>query len=127
MSFNVLEEAVARTMRSIENLEGIIVISRIDGSVIVGQTIFELEHENIAKEALELVTRASKLGIAVEKGGNEEVFVGLQEGFVVVVGTGNTILAGIASADAKPERGMITIKLRKLAEKLDALLRAKAA
>lgn len=114
-------------MRSIENLEGIIVISRIDGSVIVGQTIFELEHENIAKEALELVTRASKLGIAVEKGGNEEVFVGLQEGFVVVVGTGNTILAGIASADAKPERGIITIKLRKLAEKLDALLRAKAA
>ena len=106
MSKEVLEGKLAELMDTVPECEGLIAADA-DGNVIVGQTLTELDDESIAKLGASILKDSTNLGSKVDKGGFKSATIQVESGFILVVGSKNKVLIGIAGEDGQASLSLI--------------------
>ena len=108
MDLDDLGPKLASIMDSIPVAEGMILAKR-SGKVIMGQTLTDMNHEEIAKKAVKLLkTDIPALG----KGKITDLTIGLETGFMIAVANKEGILIGILGEDGKSSVGLLTRQLK---------------
>ena len=113
-----IEPQLAQLMDSVPEVEGIAAVDRKKKKVIVAQTITDMDHDAIAKNAILTVENASKLGAAIEKGKVTELSLKAFEGYCVIVASDQLIFMVLTGSDAASSVGLILRNLRVILEKL---------
>ncbi|MHC1592230.1 MAG: roadblock/LC7 domain-containing protein [Candidatus Helarchaeales archaeon] len=111
-----IEKLLADLMDNIPEIEGLIAAE--DGKVIVGQTLTELDHSGVADNSVKILENATKLAQIIEKGDVKEINVRANDGYVIIVGSGNLLFAAITGTDATSSLGLIQRNLRIALEKV---------
>lgn len=106
MSNKELEPKLAELMDSVPECEGLIAAD-LDGKVLVGQTITEMDHAEIAKACVQIMKDSNTLGSDVSKGDLKNTTIELDEGFIVIVGSENIVLIALAGTDGKASLGLL--------------------
>ena len=106
MSKEELEPKLAQLMDTVPECEGLIAAD-LDGNVIVGQTITEMDHEKIAKACAQIINDSNTLGSDVNKGELKNTTIALDEGFVVLVGSESRVLIALAGLDGRSSLGLL--------------------
>ncbi len=96
----VIEKKLAQLFDVVPETEGLIA-SDLEGKVIVGQTITDMDHNGIAKACATLMKNANAFGGTTGKGGIKTATLELEDGYAVVVSSGNGILIALAGLDGK--------------------------
>ncbi len=96
----VIEKKLAELFDVVPETEGLIA-SDLEGNVIVGQTITEMDHNGIAKTCATLIKNSNALGKNTGKGGIKTATIELKDGFAVIVSSDNGILIALAGLDGK--------------------------
>ena len=113
MSKEVIEPKLAELMDTVPECEGLIAAD-LDGKVIVGQTITEMDHGKIAKSCAQIIKDSNALGADIGKGTLTTTTVELAEGFAVLAGSGKAILIALAGPDGKASLGLLKRNLLKI-------------
>lgn len=106
MSKEVIEQKLAQLMDTVPECEGVIAADP-EGSVIVGQTLVEMDHEKIAKACSAIIKDSNALGQDIGKGGLRNTTISLEEGFAVLVGSETIILIALAGLDGQASLGLL--------------------
>ena len=106
MSKAEIEKMLAQLMDTVPECEGLIAAD-LDGKVIVGQTITEMDHAKIAKSCVSIIKDSNTLGSNIDKGSLRNTTIELEEGFAVLVGSDKTVLIAIAGSDGKASLGLL--------------------
>ena len=104
MSKDVIEKKLAQLMDTVPECEGLIAAD-IDGKVIVGQTITEMDHAKIAKACVSIIKDSNSMSL--DKGNLKNITIELEEGFAVLVGSDKTILIALAGVDGQASLGLL--------------------
>ncbi|MBS7287440.1 MAG: roadblock/LC7 domain-containing protein [Candidatus Freyarchaeota archaeon] len=105
------EEIIASIMDKIPEIEGIILFDT-DGNALVSQTITQMRHAEIAKNAAVIIDAAKKLSQSIEKGDASVTYVESENGFTVVAFSGKKGLLAITGKDATNSLGLIMRNLK---------------
>ncbi|MHA1144677.1 MAG: hypothetical protein ACTSRW_08065 [Candidatus Helarchaeota archaeon] len=111
-----IEKLLANLMDNIPEIEGLIAAEK--GKVIVGQTLTELDHSGVAENGVKILENASKMAQIIEKGNVKEVNIRANEGYVIIVGSGDLLFAAITGTDATSSLGLIQRNLRVALDKV---------
>ena len=106
MDKKVIEQKLAELMDIIPECEGLIAAD-IDGNVIVGQTITEMDHKAIAKACSNIIKDSNRLGKDIAKGKLKTTTIELDEGFAIVVGSDKLLLIGLAGLDGRASLSLL--------------------
>lgn len=113
MSKDQLEPKLAELMQTIPEIEGIIAFSP-EGKIITGQTIEDMDKDNIAAKASKLLENLKNFGKGIGKGNIIEITANFEEGFAVVAfGEKYSILSFIDSTN-KMQLGLLSRGLKNL-------------
>ena len=93
-------------MDTVPECEGLIAAD-LNGKVIVGQTITEMDHGKIAKACVSIIKDSNTLGKDISKGNLRNTTIELEEGFAVLVGSDKTVLIALAGTDGKASLGLL--------------------
>ncbi len=108
----VLEQKLAELMDIVPETEGLIAADA-NGKVLVGQTITDMDHGKIAKACAAIIKDSNNLGKDIGKGGLKTTTIELEEGFAVLVGSENLLIAFVGidgrSSLALLKRNLISI------------------
>ena len=115
MSKQDIEAKLAELMDIVPECEGLIA-ANIDGEVITGQTLTELDDGNIAKIASDVLKGIESLGAQVGKGAIKTTTVEIDEGFMVLVGSNDKILIGLAGIDGQASLSLIKRHLKSISQ-----------
>ena len=116
MSKEVIEQELAKLFDIVPECEGLIA-ANLDGEVLVGQTLTEMDHDKIAKSCAAIVKDSNALGLDVGKGGLKSMTIELEEGFAVLVGSAKTILIALAGSEDKASLSLLKSKLTSISKK----------
>ncbi|MGQ9719903.1 MAG: roadblock/LC7 domain-containing protein [Candidatus Jordarchaeum sp.] len=111
MSRSETEKMVADLMDKIPEIEGILLLDK-SGNVSVGQTITQMNHSEIAKNAAVIIASARELNKSIEKGDANVAYVEGDNGYAVMANSEKAILLAIISKDAAPSLGLIIRDLK---------------
>ena len=106
MSNEEIEAKLAQLMDTVPECEGLIAAD-IDGNVLVGQTITEMDHAVIAKSVSVIIKDANLLGQNTGKGELKATTIELASGYAVLVGSENKILIALAGEDGMASLGLL--------------------
>ena len=106
MSKDVIEKKLAQLMDTVPECEGLIAAD-MDGKVIVGQTITEMDHAKIAKACVSIIKDSNTLGSDIDKGSLKNTTIELEDGFAVLVGSDKTVLIALAGVDGQASLGLL--------------------
>ena len=106
MSKEDIEKKLAQLMDIVPECEGLIAAD-LNGKVIVGQTITEMDHAKIAKSCVSIIKDSNTLGANIDKGSLRNTTIELEEGFAVLVGSEKTVLIALAGTDGKASLGLL--------------------
>lgn len=106
MSKEEIEKKLAQLMDTVPECEGLIAAD-LNGKVIVGQTITEMNHAEIAKSCVSIIKDSNTLGSNIDKGSIKNTTIELEEGFAVLVGSDKTVLIALAGIDGKASLGLL--------------------
>ena len=106
MSKQEIEKKLAQLMDTVPECEGLIAAD-INGKVIVGQTIVDMDHAKIAKACVSIVKDSNTLGADIGKGPLRNTTIELEEGFAVLVGSDKMVLIALAGPDGKASLGLL--------------------
>ena len=106
MSKEDIEKKLAQLMDIVPECEGLIAAD-LNGKVIVGQTITEMDHAKISKSCLSIIKDSNTLGANIEKGSIKTTTIELEEGFAVLVGSEKTVLIALAGIDGNASLGLL--------------------
>lgn len=106
MSKDVIEKKLAQLMDTVPECEGLIAAD-IDGKVIVGQTITEMDHAKIAKACVSIIKDSNAIAGLTDKGTLKTTNIELEEGFAVLVGSDKIILIALAGVDGQASLGLL--------------------
>ena len=106
MSKADIEKNLAQLMDIVPECEGLIAAD-LNGKVIVGQTITEMDHAKIAKSCVSIIKDSNTLGTNIDKGSLKNTTIELEEGFAVLVGSDKTVLIALAGIDGKASLGLL--------------------
>ena len=106
MSKEDIEKKLAQLMDIVPECEGLIAAD-LNGKVIVGQTITEMDHAKIAKSCVSIIKDSNTLGANIEKGSIKTTTIELEEGFAVLVGSEKTVLIALAGIDGNASLGLL--------------------
>ena len=106
MSNEEIEAKLAQLMDTVPECEGLIAAD-IDGNVLVGQTITEMDHAAIAKSVSVIIKDANLLGQNTGKGELKATTIELASGYAVLVGSENKILIALAGEDGMASLGLL--------------------
>ena len=101
-----LEKKLAELMDLVPECEGLIA-SDMDGKVLVGQTLTDLNHDAIAKECITIIKCSNNLGNHVDKGSLKTTTVELSDGFAVLAGSEEILLIALAGLDGKASLSLL--------------------
>ncbi|GAG74706.1 unnamed protein product [marine sediment metagenome] len=96
----VIEGKLAELFDIVPETEGLIAAD-LEGKVIVGQTITDMNHSGIAKKCSAIIKESNGLGENTGKGGLKSATIELESGFAVIVGSDTGILIALAGLDGK--------------------------
>ena len=106
MSKEEIEKKLAQLMDIVPECEGLIAAD-LNGKVIVGQTITEMDHSKIAKACVSIIKDSNTLGANISKGSLRNIIIELEEGFAVLVGSEKSVLIALAGSDGKASLGLL--------------------
>jgi predicted regulator of Ras-like GTPase activity (Roadblock/LC7/MglB family) len=102
----VLEQKMAELMDLVPECEGLIAAD-MDGKVLVGQTLLEMDHSTIAKYCAEIMKATNSFGKGIGKGSLKATTIELDEGYAVLVGSDTTILIALAGLDGQSSLSLL--------------------
>ncbi len=102
----VIEKKLAKLFDVVPETEGLIA-SDLEGKVITGQTITDMDHNGIAKACTTLLKNVNALGETTGKGGIKTAIIELEEGYAVIVSSDNGILIALAGLDGKASLSLL--------------------
>lgn len=117
-----IEDELNAVMEQIPAIEGLIAFKP-KGEILAGQTLTELNHNEIVEYSMAIVNGASSLGKVIDKGTIGEIDVDCANGFVVVINSGDVALTALAGQDARPELGLVRLNLKTALENIKNLLK----
>ncbi|TFG22694.1 MAG: hypothetical protein EU533_03980 [Promethearchaeota archaeon] len=101
-----LEKNLAELMDLVPECEGLIA-SDVNGKVIVGQTLTDLNHDSIAKECFTIINSSNNLGNQIDKGNLKTTTIELSDGFAVLAGSEELLLIALAGLDGKASLSLL--------------------
>ncbi len=101
-----IEKKLAELMDKVSECEGLIAAD-LNGKVLVGQTLVELDHSNIAKSCVAIIKDSNGLGKEINKGDCKTTTLELENGYIIIVGSEKLVLIGIAGIDAKESLALL--------------------
>lgn len=101
-----LENKLAELMDLIPECEGLIA-SDMNGKVLVGQTLTDMDHNSIAKECVTIINSSNVLGTSIGKGDLKTTTVELTDGFAVLAGSDELLLIALAGLDGKASLSLL--------------------
>ena len=113
-----IEPKLAQLMDQLPEVEGVVAVDRTKGKVIVAQTITDMDHEAIAKNAIATLKNATKLGESIEKGTVTELNLKAFDGYCVIVASDKLIFMVLTGTDATSSVGLILRNLRIILEEI---------
>jgi hypothetical protein len=114
MNVDDLAPQLSSVMDAVPVAEGLILCDP-TGKVLIGQTLTEMNHTEIAKKTLQLLkTEIPALG----KGKIIDLTIGLDTGFLIAVANDEGILIGILGEDGKSSVGLLTRQLKNIMSSL---------
>ncbi|MFX0075598.1 MAG: roadblock/LC7 domain-containing protein [Candidatus Hermodarchaeota archaeon] len=102
----VIEKKLAELFDIVPETEGLIA-SDLEGKVIVGQTITEMDHGGIAKKCSAIIKESNGLGTNMGKGALKSATIELENGYAVIVGSDTVILIALAGVDGKSSLSLL--------------------
>ena len=102
----IIENKLAELFDIVPETEGLIA-SDLEGKVIVGQTITEMDHSGIAKKCSAIIKDSSDLGANTGKGAVKSATIELENGYAVIVGSDTGILIALAGLDGKASLSLL--------------------
>jgi len=106
MSKEQIESKLAQLMDTVPECEGLIAAD-IEGNVIVGQTITEMDHSELAKICAAIIKDSNMLGTNIGKGALQTTTIELESGFAILAGSDKIILIALAGPDGKASLGLL--------------------
>ncbi|MHA1490391.1 MAG: roadblock/LC7 domain-containing protein [Promethearchaeota archaeon] len=113
MSKEVIEAKLAELMDTVPECEGLIAAD-MEGNVIVGQTIIDMDHGKIAETCLNIVKNSNNLSANIDKGTNKNTTIELENGFVILVSSEKLLLIALTGMDGKTSLGLIKRNLKSI-------------
>lgn len=108
-----IEEIVAETMSSNAVIDGMVACNA-EGEVIFGHTLSDtIQHKKVADLVVKLSSLSSQLSGAVDKGELKEVSVTSEDGYVIILGDVELVLAAIVGEEGRESMGLIRMALRR--------------
>jgi len=101
-----LEANLSKLMDDIPEIEGLIALD-LKGTVLVGQTITEMDKALLAKAALDVFTKAKAMGKSTAKGGVQAINISMDKGSACIVGNDSTIIMSMQGTDASNSIALI--------------------
>jgi predicted regulator of Ras-like GTPase activity (Roadblock/LC7/MglB family) len=101
-----LEKKLAELMDIVPECEGLIAAD-MNGKVIIGQTLTDMNHSAIAKACSTIVRDSNNLGKDIGKGNLKTTTIELENGFAVLVGSDQTVLIALAGLDGKASLSLL--------------------
>lgn len=111
MSKAEAEKIVAELMDKVPEIEGLLLLDK-NGNVSIGQTITQMNHSAIAKNAAAMIAAAKELNKVIAKGDANVAYVEGDKGYVVMANSDKAILLAIISKDATQSLGLIIRDLK---------------
>ena len=102
----VIEKKLAELFDIVPETEGLIA-SDLEGKVIVGQTLTDMDHSGIAKKCSEIIKEFNVLGTNTGKGALKSATIELESGYAVIVGSNTGILIALAGLDGKASLSLL--------------------
>ncbi|TFG02881.1 MAG: roadblock/LC7 domain-containing protein [Promethearchaeota archaeon] len=101
-----LEKKLAELMDIVPECEGLIAAD-MNGKVIIGQTLTDMNHDSIAKSCSTIVKDSNNLGKDIGKGSLKTTTIELENGFAVLVGSNEHVLIALAGLDGKASLSLL--------------------
>jgi predicted regulator of Ras-like GTPase activity (Roadblock/LC7/MglB family) len=101
-----LEKKLAELMDIVPECEGLIAAD-MNGKVIIGQTLTDMNHNSIAKACSTIIKDSNNLGKDIGKGSLKITTIELEEGFAVLVGSDEHVLIALAGLDGKTSLSLL--------------------
>ncbi|MBN1328747.1 MAG: hypothetical protein JXA54_04665 [Candidatus Heimdallarchaeota archaeon] len=105
----------------IPELEGLL-IGKIDGEKIWGDTLKNLNHEFILSSASVALRATKKLSESIEKNQIKNIDIEIDEGYVSIVVLKKGIVVGFYGDDARSQLAIIKKNLRNFANKIEKFI-----
>ncbi len=102
----VLEQKLAELMDIVPETEGLIAADA-NGTVLVGQTITDMDHAKIAKACATIIKDSNNLGKDIGKGSLKTTTIELEKGYAVLVGSEKSVLIALAGVDGRSSLGLL--------------------
>src|SRR6056297_1242304 len=105
-----LAQKLGGVMDTVTVCEGLI-YSKLDGEVIIGQTLTEMNHDSISRN----ISKIFKLELsAAEKGAVRDVSIELDEGALVAVKNESHFVIGLLGSDGLSSKGLLRRQLQNI-------------
>ncbi len=102
----IIEKKLAELFDVVPETEGLIA-SDLEGKVIVGQTITDMDHNGIAKACATVLKNTNALGEVTGKGNIKSATIELEDGYIVTISSDKGILIAIAGLDGKASLALL--------------------
>ena len=109
-----IEKKLAELFDIVPETEGLIA-SDLEGKVITGQTITDMDHNGIAKACATLIKNSNTIGENTGKGNLKSANIELEDGYVVIVSSDKGILIALAGLDGKASLSLLKRNLISIA------------
>ena len=101
-----IEKKLSELFDIVPETEGLIATS-IDGEVIIGQTITDMDHSAIAKTCVAIIKDSGNMGTNIGKGAFKTATIDLESGYAVIVKSDAIILIALAGLDGKASLSLL--------------------
>jgi len=101
-----IEKKLAELFDIVPETEGLIV-SDLEGKVIIGQTITDMNHSAIAKTCVAIIKYSSTMGDNIGKGAFKAATIDLASGYAVIVKSDAILLIALAGLDGKASLSLL--------------------
>lgn len=101
-----IEKKLAELFDIVPETEGLIV-SDMEGNVIIGQTITDMNHNAIAKTCVAIIKYSSTMGDNIGKGAFKAATIDLESGYAVIVKSDAILLIALAGLDGKASLSLL--------------------
>lgn len=101
-----IEKKLAELFDIVPETEGLIV-SDMEGNVIIGQTITDMNHSAIAKTCVAIIKYSSTMGDNIGKGAFKAATIDLESGYAVIVKSDAILLIALAGLDGKASLSLL--------------------
>ncbi len=102
----VIEKKLSELFDIVPETEGLIV-SDLEGKVIIGQTITDMNHSAIAKTCVDFIKHSGNLGNHIGKGAFKAATIDLESGYAVIVKSDTILLIALAGLDGKASLSLL--------------------